>query len=139
MWWRPWTRRAGDSALVVAVGECATGWTSPGWATAGVDLAEWTLEQVTTTTRWRKGLPSAGLGRTAAQRGAHPHLQPALRLVPDGAVTLGPGPLLLTSDGVHKSLGRSEIEAVLSHDPTDPWSAAGRGPVAGSGTMRRCY
>jgi len=115
---------AGDSALVVAVGECATGW-DIAWVG---DCRAWTwrngtLEQVTTDHTVAEGLRR--LGSDAPPPSAEHILTSSLRcrLVPDGAVTLGPGPLLLTSDGVHKSLGRSEIEAVLSHDPTDPCEA----------------
>jgi len=115
---------AGDSALVVAVGECATGW-DIAWVG---DCRAWTwrngmLEQVTTDHTVAEGLRQLGSG--APPPSAEHILTSSLRcrLVPDGTVTLGPGPLLLTSDGVHKSLGRSEIEAVLSVDPADPCEA----------------
>jgi hypothetical protein len=115
---------AGDSALVVAVGECATGW-DIAWVG---DCRAWTwrngtLEQVTTDHTVAEGMRQLGVG--APPPSAEHILTSSLRcrLVPDGTVTLGPGPLLLTSDGVHKSLRRSEIEAVLSADPGDPCEA----------------
>ncbi|HEY2095323.1 MAG TPA: serine/threonine protein phosphatase, partial [Pseudonocardia sp.] len=37
--------------------------------------------------------------------------------------TLPPGPLLLTTDGVHKTLGRDEIEAALRDAEQDPVEA----------------
>ena len=104
---------AGDSALVVAVGECRTGW-DIAWVG---DCRAWT---------WRDGgLIQVTTDHTVAQRmrelGGDPppsaeHILTSSlrsRLVIDGTVTVPPGPLLLTSDGVHKSLGRAEIEAVV--------------------------
>lgn len=119
---------AGDSALVVAVGECRTGW-DVAWVG---DCRAWT---------WRDGvLVQVTTDHTVAERMRElgeqplPHMEHVLtsslrsRLVPDGSVHVPPGPLLLTTDGVHKSLDRAEIEAVLR----DAGARVGAGSGVGS-------
>jgi PPM family protein phosphatase len=124
---------AGDSALVVAVGECRTGW-DVAWVG---DCRAWTwadgaLEQVTTDHTVAQRLRE--LGDQPPPPATEHVLTSSLRsrLVPDGFVRVPPGPLLLTTDGVHKTLGPAEIEAALRDadarggDPAEALVAAAR-------------
>jgi protein phosphatase len=120
---------AGDSALVVAVGESRTGW-DIAWVG---DCRAWTwrdgaLVQATTDHTLAQGMRA--LGQDPPPSAEH-ILTSSLRsrLEPDGTATLPPGPLLLTTDGVHKTLGRDEIEAALrdaGQDPVEALLAAAR-------------
>ncbi|HEX4357753.1 MAG TPA: serine/threonine protein phosphatase [Pseudonocardia sp.] len=124
---------AGDSALVVAVGECRTGW-DVAWVG---DCRAWTwrdgmLEQVTTDHTVAQRMRE--LGEQPPPPATEHVLTSSLRsrLVPDGFVRVPPGPLLLTTDGVHKSLDPAEIEAALRDaderggDPAEALVAAAR-------------
>jgi len=98
-------------------------------------LANGTLEQVTTDHTVRKGLRR--LGSDAPPPSAEHILTSSLPLPagPDGAVTLGPGPLFFTSVGVHKSLGARRSSGAEPH-PTDP--ARRCWPRPGAGSRDKC-